>query len=370
MGISSSMKIGIVFGGPSPEHDISVLTGLQVSRILSDSGLDVTRILWANSNRWLKVPAESEAVDFLAPEIKGSSGVELSISRGFLERRKVGSPKTLSFDVILNCCHGGPGEDGGLTSMLGLAGYSVSGPTPEAAHLSMDKFATAAIANAIGVPTIPTQLLEDGITIKPPWVVKPRFGGSSLGVEVNVMDLEVARSLSIHGVSRSGVVVQPYLKGWDDLNVAVRVYPELATSLIERPLRGKSEILDYRTKYLSGADGMESTPRELPADIPVLVAQRISDYSRRLIKAMGLTGLPRVDFLWDGKDEVLLCEVNSIPGALGLYLWEASGQSRLDVLIKLIEETSRSSPHRPHWIGSTDGRALRIADSIATKLMR
>lgn len=364
------MTVGVVFGGPSPEHDISVLSGLQVARILSEAGDDVVCLYWTKTGSWRKVPVGSEAPAFLEPEVEGSTEVELRVPGGYLEARKLRARTPIELEAVVNCCHGGPGEDGGLSAMLRLAGYSVTGPSPEAASLSMDKFATAALAEFIGIPTIPTQLLSGDVTLPTPWVVKPRFGGSSLGVEVGVMDLETARSLGLHGAARAGSVVQPYLEGWHDLNIAVRTYPDLQVSPVERPLRDVDSILDYKTKYLRGAGGMESTPRELPADVPSEVTSAIESYAISIVTAMGLTGLPRVDFLWDGSREVRLCEVNAIPGALGLYLWEAKGARRVDILRDWIHEGRTSRPMRPQWSPSSDGAALRSADSIAAKLMR
>jgi D-alanine-D-alanine ligase len=364
------VTVGVVFGGPSPEHDISILSGLQVARILSEAGDSVVCLYWSKAGNWRKVPVGSEAPAFLEPEVEGSVEVELRVPGGFSESRKLRASIPIELETVVNCCHGGAGEDGGLSAMLRLAGYNVTGPSPEAASLSMDKFATAALAEFLGIPTIPTQLLSQDVTLPTPWVVKPRFGGSSLGVEVGVMDLETARSLGLHGVARAGSVVQPYLQGWQDLNIAVRTYPDLQVSPIERPLRDADSILDYKTKYLRGAGGMESTPRELPADLPADLANDLERYAVTIVTAMGLTGLPRVDFLWDGSKEVRLCEVNAIPGALGLYLWEAKGARRVDVLRDWIQEGRTSRPMRPQWSPSSDGAALRSANSIAAKLMR
>ncbi|MGZ5385475.1 MAG: hypothetical protein ACXWH0_16030 [Acidimicrobiia bacterium] len=360
--------IGIVFGGPSPEHDISILSGLQVARILGRAADEVLCLYWTKTGSWRRVPVDSEASAFLEPAVPQSSEVELRLPGGFVESRRLRSVP-LELDVVVNCCHGGPGEDGSLTSLLRLAGLKVTGPRPEAAALAMDKYATAALAAHLGLPAIDTRLVgESSIDLPPPWVVKPRFGGSSLGVEVGVRDIETARALAASGLSRAGCIAQPYLDGWIDLNVAVRTHPGLEVSAVERPLRGDQPILDYRTKYLRGPEGMESSPRELPAAIPSELAKQISDMAVEIVTAMGLTGLPRVDFLWNGDAEVKLCEVNSIPGALGLYLWEAAGVPREAVLRDWVNEGLGDTVMRPQWSAMSDGAALRVASSISTKL--
>lgn len=363
-------SVAVVFGGPSPEHDISILTGLQASRVLSEAGVDVQCIYWSKKAEWLGVPGDLEASDFLDPGLRGASELSLSIPGGFSERARR-KDRPLGIDVVLNCCHGGPGEDGTLAGTLATAGLRVTGPSPEASALCMDKLATAGVARAAGVEAIETVSLREATTaiaLAAPWVVKPRFGGSSLGVEAGVEDLETATALARSGASRAGAVAQPYLEGWIDLNIAVRTYPELCLSAIERPLRPEEGIYDYRGKYLSGGEGMESAPRELPARLPTSIEDKIRAAATCLVDAFGLSGCPRIDFLWDGEEAVRLCEINSIPGALGMYLWTAAGISRARLLEDLLAEARESKPWRPQWSASSDGTALRIAGTVAQKL--
>jgi D-alanine-D-alanine ligase len=360
-------EIGVIFGGLSPEHDISVLSGLQAARVLQSSGHRVTCLFWSKTGQWWRVPTESEGRAFLEPKIEGATEVTLTVPGGFSEQRRMRS-QALEFDAVVNCCHGGPGEDGSLTALLRLAGVRVTGPAPDGAALAMDKYATAAIAAQIGVDTIPTRLIESAGDLPFPWVVKPRFGGSSLGVTAGVRDLDTAKALAQQGVARAGCLVQPHLEGWIDLNIAVRRTPAIEVSAIERPVRDDAAILDYKAKYLRGSEGMETTPREVPANIPEPIAVRIRSMAVAIVEAFGLTGIPRIDFLWDGADRVLLCEVNSIPGAMGLYLWEAAGVSRAKVLDDLVAEAQRGPLHPAQWSASSDGAALRVANTIAAKL--
>lgn len=362
--------VAVVFGGPSPEHDISVLTGLQVERILSGGGQPVTPIYWTKSGDWLLVPEGLEPSAFLEPQVRGASELELSVPDGFRVARRFKSAP-LDIRIVINTCHGGPGEDGTLTGLLSLAGYRVTGPSHGVCADAMDKVAMTAIAALAGIDVIPTEIVPsvaDHVTVQPPWVVKPRFGGSSLGVHADVADFDTVKALSSSGVARSGAILQPYLEGWIDLNVSVRTFPTLEVTEVERPLRSSAGIYDYSSKYLAGGDGMESAPRELPARIPDETRDRVQAYAKRLAIAAGVTGVPRMDFLWDGDEQLRFCEMNSIPGAMGLYLWSASGYERQDVLTSLIEE-AEAGPPRPHqWSAVSDGAALRVAGTVASKI--
>lgn len=368
-------SVGVVFGGLSPEHDISILTGLQAARLLDRAGYHPVCLYWTRSGAWLRVPPDLEGLDFTAPEVPGASRVDLRVPGGFFERRRI-KESVLELDVAVNCCHGGPGEDGTLAGILGLAGIRTTGPAADAAGWPMDKLASAGLVKAarlerFGIEHIPTRGLVgdlDDIDFPPPWVVKPRFGGSSVGVEVGIEDLETAEALANTGSGRGGAVLQPQLVAWSDLNVAVRTYPEIQCSAIERPLTSGG-LYGYGEKYLAGANGMESAKKELPADLPQEVVERIHGAARALTEVVGLTGTPRFDFLYDGDVRLALCEVNAIPGSLALYLWAAVGIDRCQVLVDLVAEARAKSVTVPaHWSSTTDAAALKAADTVASKL--
>lgn len=367
------MTIGVAFGGPSPEHDISILTGLQVARLLADGGDDVVGLYWRKTGDWVAVAPTVEARDFLDPEPAGSRPVELVVSgaeRGFVERKRLGKTVVLALDAVVNCCHGGPGENGTLPGVLDVAGLACTGPGHGAAALAMDKHATNRMARALGVEVADHALLtsEAPVPFAGPYIVKPRFGGSSIGIET-ATDLDAARDLvSSSPHLRDGAVIEPLLDGWVDVNIAVRTAPALELSEIERPLREAGGVYSYESKYLQGGSGIESAPRELPANLPDAVAATIRSAAATMTAAFGLTGIARIDFLWDQGDRVLFNEINSIPGAMSLYLWKASGVDPRRVLLDAVAE-ARANPAFRRWSSAgADGRALRSAGSIAAKL--
>jgi len=363
------LKVAVVFGGPSPEHDISILTGLQAARVLGNAGADAGLVYWTRQARFEHVPADAEAEDFAGLDRVGLAPLEFTIPGGFAEPGRLRS-RPLDISVVLNCCHGGPGEDGSLDSLLRLAGIRVTGPSARSCAASMDKLATTAIAETVGINAIPSIPFEPGAEFappfSPPWAVKPRFGGSSIGVEVGVADVATVESLSKVASARSGLVVQPYLDGWIDLNIAVRRFPELQVSAIERPIA--DGVYDYATKYLSGAEGMESAARELPAELPPAITETIENAAKTLAAAVQTSGAPRIDFLWDGENTVLLNEINPIPGAFGMYLWPPVGVDRATLLSDLLREAESQPLHPGSWNASSDGAALRAASDIAAKL--
>jgi D-alanine-D-alanine ligase len=361
-------KITIVFGGPSAEHDISILTGLQCERVLAEAGDDVQCLYWDRGGVWHLTPPESEARDYLEGAPKDAVKVELRLVDGTVKCFRAGSmiKRETELGVVLLALHGGVGEGGGVQSLFTMMQVPTTGSTPAAAALGLDKLAFGALMEQAGVPTLPRRLVSERTQpdFGGPYIVKPRFGGSSIGIEI-AQDYQTAvalRKSSPH--LRAGGVIEPYRKDLFDLNVAFVTTPEFATSLIERPMRSQAgAIYDYAGKYMS-SDGLAGAARELPAVIPDAVEAAIRDAAKVVQEVTGLSGVCRVDFLSDG-EQVFVNEVNSIPGAMAFYLWPDLAPA--EVLHGMVAEARRQLAQVAS--GSFEnGAALRAAGGIAAKL--
>ena len=361
-------QLAIVFGGPSPEHDISILTGLLCERVLRDASQDVLPLYWTRTGDWVQCPPGSEAKDYLEGAPKGSTRLEAQLGVGFQTPKKgLGGGKPLAVDAALNCCHGGAGENGGLNSVFDQLGIPLTGGPAPIAALGMDKLAFGAVLQASGIPTLPRVALgAPEVPFEGPYIVKPRFGGSSIGIEV-VEDLDTATALARSSVHlRQGAVLEPFSKGAVDLNMAYSTSPSLQTSLLEKPLAPAAEegIYSYGQKYLQ-TDGLVAAPRELPAEVPEAVTAEAERLTAAVVEVCGLTGVGRLDFLL--VDDVLYVnEVNTIPGSMSLYLWPSS-VSPSSLLLGAVEE-ARASFRRGEPAPFEPGAALRAAGGMAGKL--
>ena len=364
----------VIFGGPSPEHDISILSGLQSARALAGTGQEPYAIYWAKTGEFHLVPARLEAKDYLGGVPPKAQRLEL-LARpggGFVAEGSGRFKKAAPLDVtaVVDACHGGPGEDGTLQAALDLAGVRYTGPSAAGAALGMDKLAFGGVLAAGGVPSLPrAAFTADGPDpdFEGPYIVKPRFGGSSIGIEITD-DLGAARALvrsSLH--FRDGAVVEPYFGDAVDLNVSLRVWPEVQLSAIEKPLRREpGRIYTYADKYLGGGAGLSGAPRELPAVLPEGVAARVAELARRVAALALVRGVPRIDFLWRG-DEVWVNEINTIPGSMAFYFWSAQGVTPAALLADMLAEAT-AGPSRRFVTEGADGTALRSAGTIAGKL--
>jgi len=366
------MNVGVLFGGPTPEHDISILTGLLALHELERSDTDVVGVYWTKTGDFFSVPRGVEAEAFLDGLPKGSSELSLRLGTdgGFYASARVGRDRAIHFDAVVLATHGGPGEDGSLQAALDLAGVRYTGPTVAGAALGMDKWSFGAVMGSAGIPTLPRALLENTTSSLPfdgPYILKPRYGGSSIGIDV-VADLATARArLASNPHLALGCVVEPYRSDLADIQIAVRSYPTLTLSAIERPLRlnGRSEILDYRDKYVGG-EGMVSAPRELPAVMPEAQADAVRRYTTMIGDVASVRGVARVDFLC-GDDELFVNEINTIPGSLAKHLFVEPPLAFARLLGDLIAEAVERPAHRYSAAGA-DGQVLRKATSIASKL--
>lgn len=352
----------VVFGGPSDEHDISILTGLQVTRALGD----VHSIYWSKSGEWYLVDNDLEAIDFSDGVPRKSRDLTLVVApgEGFTLKRKA-----LDLSAVLIACHGGPGEDGTLQGILDLVGVRYTGPGQASSALGMDKLAFGSAMSAAGLPTLPRSLVATGDEPAPgfegPFIVKPRFGGSSIGIEVAEDWATVLALKRSSGYFDQGAVVEPFLTGSRDLQVAVRTYPHVELSAIEAPARSGDGIYSYDQKYLAWG-GQVSGGRELPATVDEAVEKGIRDLSLRITDVASLRGIARIDFL-EKDGELLVNEVNTIPGSMAVYLWIDPPINRKKLFEDMLAEAEQSTTRVFSTAGS-DGTALRNAGAIDSKL--
>ncbi len=278
--------------------------------------------------------------------------------------------KRLPIDVAFIACHGGPGEDGTLQGALDLAQMRYTGPGQAASALGMDKFAFGAAMAAVGLPTLPRILLLGHREVDPgfggPYIVKPRFGGSSIGIEVAEDWRTVSALVRSSPHFASGGVAEPFVTGSRDLQVAVRRYPDLELSAIEAPVRGEgSGIYSYDQKYLAWG-GEVSGGRQLPAQIDEALEARLRSLAVEVAEMYGVRGISRIDFL-ERDGELWVNEINTTPGSMAAYLWIDPPRDRAKLFGDIVSEAMAGSA-RAFSTAGADGTALRNAGTIASKL--
>src|SRR5579884_2829278 len=127
--LTDQQPIAVAFGGPSPEHDVSILTGLQAARELASAGREVISLYWAKTSDWFRLPPALEAADFLQGIPRGAEELRLVLGEepGFAVSGRMGRSRRLEIAAVVNCCHGGPGEDASLQGAFDLASIAYTG---------------------------------------------------------------------------------------------------------------------------------------------------------------------------------------------------------------------------------------------------
>ncbi len=362
------LKVAVLFGGRSPEHDVSIITALQAIKALDPERYDAFPVYLAPDGQWLVGDALLER-SFYIPnkEYKDLTLVTLDVTprakpvlitqpRSMFEKSK-----KIEFDVALLAFHGLVGEDGRVQGLLDLANVPYSGMRPLASTVLMNKAATKRILEGTGVPLLPFKEIKrpaQGVLITVdelramlgdvvfPCCLKPANLGSSIGVAkvTNLQEVSDVLASSIFKYDDTALL-EPFVENLVEYNVAVRrVKGELRTSAIERPKK-TSELLDFKTKYCSGggsktggakcgggktpsqkeSQGMLSLTRDINPEIPAEFEANIRKWAEQVFERVDGTGTPRLDFLCNGKTgEAWFNEANPIPGSFGYFLWEAA----------------------------------------------
>ena len=382
--------IAVFFGGRSPEHDVSVVTGLQILSAIDSEGYEAFPVYITTDGQWLvgDILRERSSYMLSAESRKQASAVTLDLKpggRGRLVPLKAGlfgGGKAMEFDVAIPSFHGLYGEDGNIQGLFELAGVPYAGMRTMGSAVLMDKGATKKVLQGAGIPVLPYAMIyrpDEGYMIAEdalkemmgdvdfPCIIKPSHLGSSIGV-ARVENMEELRAaLPVVFEFDDAAILEPFVENLVEYNVAVsKAFGDIRTSAIERP-KATEELLDFKQKYLSGADsktgdktggtktvgaiseGMLSLTRELNPDLDKKSAQDIKDWAVTMFKAVEGTGAPRIDFIGNEKTgELWLNEVNPWPGSIGYFLWEAAEDPILftDLLTVLIEEAVHEARKR------------------------
>lgn len=371
------VKVGVIFGGKSVEHEVSVISGLQAYKNLDTEKYE-PRAIYINKKGEMYVGDELSEIKNYAGNIdelcKKSIRVTLINDGGKINIVRYPSKAFAkdvvdSIDVALPVVHGTNVEDGTLSGFLHSISCPYAGCDILSSALGMDKYAAKVIMKAAGLPVLDCVLfsrreytLENEKVIEKiesntryPVIVKPVNLGSSVGIKKASDKKALCDALEYAFEFADRVLVENAVVNMREINCSVLGDKDGArASECEEPIN-HDEILSYADKYLSGGKsgckggtksaGMADTKRLLPAPIDAQMKEKIQEYAVGAFLSLGCSGVSRVDFLIDkDTNDVYINEINTIPGSLSFYLWEATGlkyPQLLDELIRLALKRER-----------------------------
>ena len=311
------MKLAILFGGASYEHEISIVSAITVKEKL-EKRFELSFIFCDQDHKFYLIDgAKMKAITFSRGEHRKMAQIFLT-NGGFEQRGMFGSKKHEM--PLLNLIHGGDGEDGSIASLMDFFHIPFIGPRKEASMLSFDKHYTKWLAASLGVKTLPYEILrkEDKreISTAYPFIVKPARLGSSIGVSIVRDQSELDYALDVAFEFDSVLLIEPFINGVKEYNLAgFSARGEITYSIVEEPQ--KAEFLDFEKKYL---DFSRSGNVEEAAVSETLI-QQLRDAFKTIYSPLFEGALIRCDF-FEIEGEVYLNEVNPIPGSMANYLFE------------------------------------------------
>lgn len=347
-------RLGIIFGSRSVEHEVSIITACQLIKNMDMEKFIPVPLYIDKAGKWWTGEA--------AGKIESYKGQDLTNPVGFKEYHFAPVPGIEhGVDVALVCCHGTLGEDGTVQGLLELADIPYQGPGVVGSAVSMDKIITKQLLLASGFSVANFQwftkhmwvtdkqivierLLDSNnqgsMKLSFPLFVKPANLGSSVGISKAKNEAELKQAIEIALSFDRRVLVEQGLEQVMEVNVSVLGFEDLITSVPEQPV-ASGEILSYADKYEGGnkkAGGMASLKRRIPAPIPKSLTQKLQMAAVEVARICDSSGVIRIDFFVNPEtEEIWVGELNTIPGSMAFYLWEASGISYRDLINRLVE---------------------------------
>ncbi len=376
-------RVAVVFGSRSVEHEVSVVTAMQILANLDQNKYEVIPLYIDKQGKWWSGEALKKIENYKNLELKNKIGLGEYQQSIVSNQRKI-MPlkgffrKPIEFDIIMPAIHGTYGEDGTLQGMLEMLGVPYTGCGVLAAAVGMDKVIQKAVYEKEGLPVVryewflSKEYLENKKEVIErlekkigyPMCVKPANLGSSVGINMAKNKKELEWSIDVAKEFDTKVLIEECLEDIDEINVSVMGFEEAQVSVCEQPIKANT-LLSYEDKYLKGgkAKGMANLSRLVPAPISKNLTKKIQDFALWAFKALGASGVARIDFLVNIKKEIVyINEINTLPGSLSFYLWEKSGYPFAKMLDKLIELGFERYNKRNKINYSFDSKLLKKAD--------
>lgn len=391
------ITVAVFFGCSSVEHEVSIISGVQAMRSLDREKYALIPVYVTKNGDMLSGEALLDIASYKdIPALYRNCRQVWFCREGdrvFMKSRAAGLLKkeeAVAVDIALPVVHGTNCEDGSLAGYFEVLGLPYAGCDVLSSAVGMDKNVFKRTIAADGLPVLPAATITSRMWMEErenvfaciregvgfPAIIKPVNLGSSVGIS-KVSDasaLEEAMELAFSFTDT--VLAERAVTHLREINCSVLGDREECTaSVCEEPVM-HDEILSYKDKYLGGgksgktasgpSKGMSSLQRKLPAELSPEKTAEIQKLAVRTFRSLGCSGVVRIDFLLDTADgdRVYVNEINTIPGSLAFYLWEAAGLSYRELLDRMIELGFKRDRRRKNLMFTIDTNLLESAGNL------
>ena len=363
------IKVGVIFGGESVEHEVSIISAIQAMNKMDQEKYDIIPIYITKDREWYTgdMLKDIEVYEDLDLVKKYGKNVVLYYKNGsyVLQNKKFPKGVVTDIDIAFPIVHGTNVEDGVLQGYLQSIGIPFVGGNVYASAVGQDKVYMKALFKDSDLPMTKyvwfydcdykndsEEVIKKVNKLKYPVIVKPACTGSSVGIKVVDDESELVEAIDDAIQYDNKILVEEVVTDLKEVNISVvGNYEHQKTSEIEEVISA-NKFLTYADKYIGGgkgklkgmkmpmktpSKGMASANRKLPADLSDKMRKEVEEIAIKAFKVLGSAGVCRIDFLIDEKaKKVYVNEINSIPGSLAFYLWEAAGVKYTELLDELI----------------------------------
>jgi len=366
------IQLGVIFGSRTCEHEVSIISGVQLARAADRERYDVWPIYIAKDGRWYTgeklldihsyTPFDpyGQGIKRVTLDMTAGSGALISYEQEKGLFAKGVMPVTVAkLDCVIPVMHGLHGEDGTLQGLLELANIPYSSTGVAGSAIGMDKIMMKQVFRGMGFPVLPDlfalrsewRASQDSVMDKIekalpyPVFCKPSCLGSSIGVSRADNREELRDALDLAFTYDRRVLIEQGLDHPIEVNCSVLGFDsEVQTSVTEMPTTSGGDLLDFADKYLNagGSKGMASLKRVMPAPVGDEMIRRIEELSKQIFRALDCKGVVRIDYMLTKADELYITEINTIPGSMAFYLWQESGIPYAQLIDKLVEYANKA----------------------------
>lgn len=330
-------NVAVIFGGVNCEHDISIITGIQIINFLDEELFNVIPIYINKYGEWYSDNRLLDLDNYPIDDLKLKE-VFLTPSSPILFSKKGKNLKPLNIiDFAIFTVHGINGEDGTLAGLFELNNIPYLNCGVLGASITLDKCAfkyflnSNEISNVSFIVVSEEDYYNDENEVKDkilkeldyPIILKPSNLGSSIGIKVCKSDSELNESLSYCFQFDSKILIEKFLPNIKEINIAMyKYFDEFIYSYFEQPI-SDDKYLTFEDKYIGGeTKGMESLKRICPVELNDGISNKIKQYAKSCYEKLNLKGIVRFDFILDENDNIYLNEINSTPGSFANYLFK------------------------------------------------
>lgn len=358
--------VGVFFGGRSTEHEISIISANQAINAFNPDKYEIVPIYISKEGRWytgenLLTLSNYRNIPDLLTKVREvyMRPVYGDFNLYSVKKPLFGSDIVKTLDLAVPVLHGTNVEDGRFEGVLETIGLPYAGCNTLASANGMDKITMKMILRADGIPVVDYVWFTDRRwaaerdeiiarvekELGYPVIVKPADLGSSIGIGAAHDRAQLIEKVDNAARFYRRLIVEHMVTALREINCAVLGdADEYETSVLEEPIKA-DEILSYGDKYMGG--GMHAAKKKIPAELPADLEKECKRLAGETFRVLGCHGVSRVDLIVDGDTgKAYVNEINTIPGSLSYYLWEAGGLSfegLMDRLVKLALKRRRDS---------------------------